>query len=75
MKTAGLSVILWIRHVEAHVFFITDELPRAGLSSAVVQEVVEAALDVFVQDSSLGFSLNDQGVLCKNAGRGPQPDE
>jgi len=71
MKTAGLSIILWIRHVEAHVFFITDELPRAGLSSAVVQEMVEAALDIFVQDSSLGFSLNDMGVLCKNAGKSP----
>ena len=65
METAGLSIILWIRHVEAHlVFFTTDELPRAGLSSAVVKEVVQAALEVIVQDcGSLGFYLDDTGVL------------
>jgi hypothetical protein len=66
MENAGLAIILWIRHVEAHVFFVTDELPRAGLSSAVVKEVVEAALDVIVQDcSTSGFFLNDMGVLTR----------
>ncbi len=64
MDTAGLTIILWIRHVEAHKFYVTDELPRAGLSSAVVFEVVQAALEVIVQDcSSLGFSFNEMGVF------------
>jgi len=66
MKTAGLSIIMWIRHVEAHVFFISDALPRAGLSAAVVKEVVQAALGVIVRDcSSLGFSLDAMGVLTR----------
>jgi hypothetical protein len=66
MDTAGLSIILWIRHVEAHVFFISDALPRAGLSAAVVKEVVQAALGVIVRDcSSLGFSLDAMGVLTR----------
>ena len=68
MDTAGLSILLWIRNVEAHKFFVTDELPRAGLSSAVVNEVVQAALEVIVQDlqdSTMGFFLNEMGVLTR----------
>ena len=66
MENAGFSIFLWIRHVEAHVFFATDELPRAGLSSAVVKEVVQAALEVIVEDcSALGFTLDYKGVLTK----------
>ncbi len=66
MDTAGLSIIFWIRHLEAHKFFVTDELPRAGLSSAVVKEVIQAALGVIVQDcSTLGFSLDHMGVLTR----------
>ena len=66
MDTAGLSIITWIRNLEAHKFFVTDELPRAGLSSAVVKEVVQAALGVIVQDcSAQGFSLDHMGVLTR----------
>ena len=62
--TSGLAVLFWIRHVEAHKFFVTDEIPRAGLSSAVVKEVVQAALKVIVQDCrTLGFILDGDGVL------------
>jgi hypothetical protein len=58
---------LWIRHVEAHKLFVSDELPRAGLSSAIVKEVVQAALEVIVQDcSALGFSLDHMGVLTRH---------
>ena len=54
-------------HVEAHKFFVSDELPRAGLSSAIVKEVVQAALKVIVQDcSALGFSLDHMGVLTRH---------
>ena len=71
--TAGFAILLWIRHVEAHKFFVADELPRAGLSSAVVKEVVQAALEVIVRDcSSLGFSLDGMGVLTK---RSPMADK
>jgi hypothetical protein len=64
--TAGLAILLWVRHVEAHKFFVTDELPKAGLSSAVVKDVVQAALEVIVQDcSSQGYSLDAVGVLTK----------
>ena len=64
--TAGLAILLWVRHVEAHKFFITDDLPRAGLSSAVIGEVVQAALEVIVQDcSTLGFRFDDMGVLMR----------
>ena len=66
MDNAGLAIIQWIRNVEAHKFLVTDDLPRAGLSSAVVKEVVQAALEVIVQDcSTLGFSLDDMGVLTR----------
>jgi hypothetical protein len=66
IDTAGLAILLWIRHVEAHKFFVTDDLPRAGLSSAVVKEVVQAALEVIVRDCSThGFSLDDMGVLTR----------
>ena len=74
MSTAGFSILLWIRHEEAHTFFVNDELPRAGLSSAVVQEVVKAALAVIVRDCSpLGFSLDDMGVLTRSRADNPRP--
>jgi len=67
MDEAGLTIISWIRHVEAHVFFVTDELPLAGLSSAVVKEVLQVALEVIVRDySALGFSLDGKGVLTRS---------
>jgi hypothetical protein len=66
MGTAGLTIITWIRDLEAPKFFVSDDLPRAGLSSAVVKEVVQAALGVIVQDcSALGFSLDHMGVLTR----------
>ena len=53
--------------MEAHKLFVSDELPRAGLSSAIVKEVVQAALEVIVQDcSALGFSLDHMGVLTRH---------
>ena len=63
---AGLHILQWIRHVEARRFFVSDDLLRAGLSSAVIKEVVQAALEVVVRDcGALGFSLDARGVLTR----------
>jgi hypothetical protein len=66
MEEAGLTLLLWMRHVSAHAaFFVTDELPRAGLSSAVVKDAVQAALEVIVRDcgEEMGLGLSEKGVL------------
>lgn len=63
---AGLHILQWIRHMEARRFFVSDDLLRAGLSSAVIKEVVQAALEVVVRDcGALGFSLDARGVLTR----------
>ena len=66
MEEAGFTLLLWMRHVSAHAaFFVTDELPRAGLSSAVVKDAVQAALEVIVRDcgEDMGLGLSEKGVL------------
>jgi hypothetical protein len=66
MEEAGFTLLLWMRHVSAHAaFFVTDELPRAGLSSAVVKDAVQAALEVIVRDcgEEMGLGLSENGVL------------
>jgi hypothetical protein len=65
MDAAGLTLVLWMRNVEAHVFFDSDALPRSGLSSAVVKEVVSAALGVLVEGHGAGYELDGEGVLCR----------
>ena len=70
MEEAGLTLLLWLRHVSAHAaFFVTDELPRAGLSSAVVKDAVQAALEVIVRDcgEDMGLGLSEKGVLVSSS--------
>jgi hypothetical protein len=63
METAGLTILLWVRNVEAHVFFEADALPRSGLSSAVVKEAVSAALEALVTGPDATYELDADGVL------------
>jgi hypothetical protein len=64
METAGLTLLLWVRNVEAHVFFEAEALPRSGLSSAVVKEAVSAALEVILSSEGAEYELDASGVLC-----------
>ena len=69
METAGYTLLQWLRHMSAHAaFFVTDELPHAGLSSGVVKDAVQAALEVVLQDcgESLGLGLSNKGVLVSS---------
>ena len=63
METVGLTILMWVRNVEAHVFFEAEALPRSGLSSAVVKEAVSAALEVLVTGPDAAYELNANGVL------------
>ena len=65
IETAGLTILLWVRNVEAHVFFESDALPRSGLSGAVIKEAVKAALEAVTAGHGAVYELDDAGVLCR----------
>jgi hypothetical protein len=65
METAGLTILMWVRNVEAHVFFEAEALPRSGLSSAVVKEAVSAALKVVLTRRGAEYELDATGVLWR----------
>ena len=65
METAGLTILMWVRNVEAHVFFEAEALPRSGLSSAVVKEAVSAALEVVLTRRGAEYELDATGVLWR----------
>ena len=65
METAGLTILQWVRNVEARVFFEADALPRSGLGGAVIKEAVKAALEVLLAGHGAAYELDDAGVLCR----------
>ena len=63
MKSVGVTLLLWMRHFEAHVFFPT-ELGQAGLTCAVVGEAVFAGRTAMVElRGGRAFVIGEHGVL------------
>ena len=55
----GLTVLLWLRHVEAHVFTSNQAIAAHGLTPAVVHSAARAAVEVLLAN---GFVLDESGI-------------
>jgi hypothetical protein len=60
MEEAGLTVLAWMRHVQAHVFFPTQ---HHGFTTGVVGEAVWAAVRVIVEREGGAYELDGESIL------------
>jgi hypothetical protein len=58
----GMRALVWLRHVDAHVYFAGRIAERSGLTAAVVGEAVHAAADALMQEDR-AFKQDDDGRL------------
>ena len=59
-EEAGLAVLAWTRHVQAHVFFPTQ---HHGFTTGVVGEAVWAAVRVIVEREGRAYELDGESIL------------
>lgn len=61
LATVGLEVLVWLRIVEAHAYLPKTPLMHAGLSAAIVDQAVAAAVGELTA-IGMPFKLNADGV-------------
>lgn len=59
LATVGLEVLVWLRIVEAHAYLPKTPLMQAGLSAAIVDQAVSAAVGELTAN---GMSLTADGI-------------
>jgi hypothetical protein len=64
MSKVGFTILLWVRHLDAHVFASAIEVHQSGLTCAVVGELVNAAVEVILEKEGKTFGINKENVLC-----------
>ena len=67
---AGLTLLLWLRHFEMHVYLAAEQLVASGVTCAVVGDMVHAASDAMLQLPGGDFMVGELGVLTRRPGRG-----
>jgi len=70
MLEAGLHLLVWMRHYVSHVWYPSDPLEKAGLTSAAREAAVRAAMEAVLLSSGQSFALDSKGGLMW---LGPQP--
>ncbi len=67
MVTFGLTLLVWVRNFEAHVWTSPPSVARAGLTGAVVAQAVDAAIAALIKAQGADFAVGADGVLCLTA--------
>ncbi len=63
MRKVGVHIVLWLRHLKAHISFPVTAIPTNGFSSQVVGEVVQAVAESFAGLQGDTFVLDKDLVL------------
>ena len=62
LDTLGMRALVWLRHVDSHVYSASSIAERSGLTAAVVGEAVQAAADALMQEDR-AFKQDSDGRL------------
>jgi hypothetical protein len=66
LDTLGMRVLVWLRHVDAHVYFAGRIAERSGLSAALVGEAMQAAANALVLEDRAFEQDGDRMLLRRN---------
>ena len=58
----GVSVLVWLRHVDAHAYFATRITEDSGLTVAIIATAVQAASEAIVRKDA-AFRFDESGSL------------